>query len=141
MKNTFIIGLMAVSVLLAGCGKKNAKSGGSASWVADQAQLISKSQVIAYASADTNSSTNLVLTITDIWKGSHEAVTMGMTNSMPFPFQWPTNAGPFPDGMVLYYYPKDSGLPSAVQPDGVSFIKSGRVFGMTVQEYKTRFGL
>ena len=148
MKNTIITGIMAVTILLAGCGKKSGPSSSSSSSLAtsqssldtDQRRVVDTSQVVAYAIADTNRAPDLILTITDIWKGAREAVVLGVTNGLQFSYAWPTNGGPLPQGMIVYY-PQDSNPASALRHRGVLFVRSGRVVGMTVQQYRSKFGL
>jgi hypothetical protein len=141
------------SVLLTGCGKKSVadkevppyhgqtitKSADDYFIALDQ-KVADSSQVIAYASADTNQMPNIVLTVSEIWKGAHDAATLGVTNGTQFSLSGSSLRGPLPDGAIMFIPQADS--PSvALQHRQTTFVRSGRILDMTIKEYKTRLGI
>ena len=102
---------------------------------------VAQSAVIAYAKADTNKAPNLQLAVAEIWKGTHEAQTLGITNGMQFPFRWPALAGgPMMDAAVLFF-DGGSGRSAALRPTSIYVVRVGRVSGMTTNEFRTKFAL
>ena len=132
MKYKSVIVLILVSVLLAGCSKRKITS-------SELKNTIDKSPVIVYAKADTNHivNNNVVIhfVITDFWKGSGSGI---IGTEIAFP--WPAKNGPLPDGAVIFY---KTNLPatSAAQLFSSCLAKDGHVAGMTVQEFRTKYGL
>ena len=106
----------------------------------EQMRVVGQSQVIGYASADTNNTTNILFTITEIWKGSQEASTLGVTNGMQFPHRWPADGGTPPEGAVVMF-PRVASSSMALAGRGFLFVRAGRVLDMTIQEFKTKAGL
>jgi hypothetical protein len=153
MRNLTIAGILAVSIFVPGCGKKSAAQkeappyggptltqGAVDDFIAHEQKGADNSQVIAYASADTNQMPNIVLTVSEIWKGAHVAATLGVTNGTQFSLSGKSLRGPLPDGAVVLIPLADS--PSiALQKRSVTFVRSGRILDMTIKEYRTRLGL
>ena len=153
MNNPIVVGIMVFSVLLAGCGKKSVADkeappyhgqtftkSADDDFIASEQKVADSSQVIAYASADTNQMPNIVLTVSEIWKGAHDAATLGVTNGTQFSLSGSSLRGPLPDGAIVLIPQADS--PSiALQKRHVTIVRSGRILDMTVKEYKTRLGL
>jgi hypothetical protein len=152
MKNTIITGVMAATILLTGCGKKSGSSGNFAPRFPEDAKnielerqkLVDQSQVIVYATANTNNAPKILLTVTEIWRGSHEASTLGITNGMQFPYQWNATVWSLPDGAILFF-PREIDSPSrALKLHSTMIVQAGRLggpAGMTTQEFKTKYGL
>ncbi len=150
MKNTIVIGIMAFTISVVGCGKKSGTSHSSTSptrapidFVGDQQKRVTRSQVVAYAIADTNNAPNIVLTVSEIWKGAHEAPTLGITNGTQFSLQWSTNdglVGPWPDAAIVIIPPATNSS-VALKMRSLTFIRAGQIDSMTLQEYKTKVGL
>jgi hypothetical protein len=132
MKYKSVIVFILVSVLLAGCSKRKITS-------SELKNTIDQSPVIVYANADTNHifNNNVVIhfVITDFWKGSGSGI-IGTEIALP----WPPKRGPLPDGAIIFY---QTNLPatSAAQLFSSCLVKGGRVAGMTVQEFRTKYGL
>jgi hypothetical protein len=109
-------------------------------FVAEETKAAESSQVIAYASADTNRMPNIVLTVSEIWKGADHASALGITNGMQLSISGGGIAGGLPDGAIVF-------IPAAVSPSvalqkrQVTFVRSGRVLDITVQEFKKGIGL
>src|ERR1035437_3772740 len=114
MKNPIVIGIMVFSVLLASCGKKSVadkevppyhgqtfSKSADDDFIASEQKVADNSQVIAYASADTNQMPNIVFTVSEIWKGAHDASTLGVTNGTQFSVDGNPLRGPLPDGAVV----------------------------------------
>jgi hypothetical protein len=131
-ESTFVMGIMAAALLLTGCGK-------TSNTLAERAAKdVGKSQVVGYATAATGTTTNILLTVTEIWKGSEEASRLGITNGMQFSKDDP--AGRLPDGAVF-----SVSVDTNLQPTEQSYywVRSGRVGigNMTVQEFRAKIGL
>jgi hypothetical protein len=144
MKNTITIGVITVSFFLAGCGHKHSTSLSVAAHKVkiDEETVVAQSQVIAYASAYTNNAPDMLLTIDEIWKGSHDASRLGITNGSQIPFRWPVEGGVLPDGAIVFIPQQVSNSTVQLGP-GTTFVRAGRVGGihaMTVQEYKIWIG-
>ena len=101
---------------------------------------VAQSIVIAYAQADTNKAPNIHLSVAEIWKGAHEAQTLGITNGMQIPLRWSADQGEMMDGAVLFFR-SGSDRPAAVRPSSIYMVRAGRVSGMTTNEFRTRFGI
>jgi hypothetical protein len=126
-----VIILSLVSVLLAGCSKRKITS-------SELKNTIDQNPIIVYANADTNHivNNNVVIhfVITDFWKGSGSGI-IGTEIWIP----WPAKRGPLPDGAIIFY---QTNLPAnAAQLASSCLVKEGRVAGMTVQEFRTKYGL
>ena len=133
MKNKGFIVLIWVSVLLAGCSKrKNVSS-------SELKNTIDHSPIIVYASAVTNQIVNnkvvVHFVITNFWKGSGSEI-----KGTEIWFPWDAKNGPPPDGAVIFY---KTNLPatSPAQLFSSCLVKDGHVAGMTVQEFRTKYGL
>ena len=119
MKNATIIGITAASILWAGCDKKIRSSGSPASpTIAVQPavntgdlpnpsitssptllkDLGAQSSVIVYASRDSNDH----WVVTEIWKGSDVASTIGIIIGTQIPYHTPPIPGPPPDGAIVF---------------------------------------
>jgi len=152
MKNAIITGVIAATILLTGCGKKNGASSNFGPRFAEDAkkieieqqEIVAQSQVIAYATADTNNAPKILLTVTEIWRGSHEASTLGITNGMQFPLRWNDTVWGLPDGAILFF-PRWADSPSmALKRRSWMIVYAGRVDAptrMTIREFKAKFGL
>jgi hypothetical protein len=133
MKNIIIIGIMAACILVAGCGKK----------AADDAELVQIKEyvatnrvVVGYAIADPSKSTNMIFTITEIWKGSKEGSAVGITNGTQIRYQYPSpSTADLPDAAIVIL---DAG---SAESRSMTFVRQGKVLDMTVQEFKTKIGL
>jgi hypothetical protein len=132
MKKLIIIGIMAASILLTGCGKM-----GDAV-VARTQKEVATSQVIGYASANSGKTTNILLTITEIWRGSEEGARLGITNGMQFSEDGYYSAGSLPEGAVCLFSVDTNRQTSSKH---IIWVRSGRVENMTVQEFKAKIGL
>jgi hypothetical protein len=159
MKNTTLIGIVAASILVAGCGKKTSAPVSSVppatptppatpnmptmDFVSHEREAVAQSQVVAYCTADTNNAPDIVLTVSEIWKGVGAASTLRITNGTQFSLQWQSlrePRGPLPDAAIVIIPPADSQA-KAIQSREVAFVRAGRVAHMTIQEYKTKLGL
>ena len=130
MKSTIIIGIMAASVFLTGCAKVDDEL------VARTKEGVVQSQVVGYATTGTSTTTNILLTVTEIWKGSEEASRLGITNGMQFSESNP--AGRPPEGAIFVFKFNRQTLGEQKQ---ITWVRSGRVLNMSVQEFKTKIGL
>jgi hypothetical protein len=147
MKSSIIIGIMALTLLVVGCGKKAPPYRGPTvaqsfrdEFVTQEKKVAESSQVIAYASADTSRMPNIVLTVSEIWKGAPDASALGITNGTQLSINGGGIVGGLPDGAIVFIPVADS--PSiALQKRQVTFVRSGRVLDMTVQEFRKRLGL
>lgn len=107
----------------------------------------SKRVVVAYAVADTNRSTNMTFTITQIWKGSEEGSALGITNGTQIRYQYPNGSTAYlPDAAIVTitqdFSPSDTQAITFGPGIGMDFVRQGKVEGMTVQEFKKkRMGL
>ena len=132
MKSSIIMGIMAVSLLLTGCGKRN-------NTLAERtAKDVSTSQVVGYATVATSTTTNIFLTVTEIWKGSEQASRFGITNGMQFSKDWNHWDGSLPEGAV-FLSSFDTNRQTGTEE--IIWVRSGRVENMTVQEFKAKIGL
>jgi hypothetical protein len=153
MKNLIVIGIMVVLIPVAGCGKKSVADkevppyhgqtftqASDDDFIAQEQKVADNSQVIAYASAGTNQMPNIVLTVSEIWKGAQDASILGVTNGTQFSLDGNSLRGPLPDGAIVLIPQADS--PSvALEHRRVTFVRSGRILDMTIKKYKTRLGL
>jgi hypothetical protein len=132
MKNMSVMGFMAASIWLTGCGKI-----GDAT-VARTKKELGTSQVIGYASANAGRTNNILLTVTQIWKSSKEVSRAGITNGMQFSEDWHHSDGNLPDGAVFLL---SLDLNYKTSSDDIIWVRSGQVAGMTVQAFKAKIGL
>ena len=139
MNNIIIIGVMAVLTLLTGCGKKDVISNNqNDSIVADTKHAVATSRVVGYAIADTSKSTNMIFTITEIWKGTNEGSAFGITNGTQIRYQSPDPDTKYlPDAAIVIFPKLDGNLESR----SLTFVYQGKMCGMSVQEFKTKIGL
>jgi hypothetical protein len=132
MRNIIIIGIMAASILLTGCGKM-----GDAE-IARIQNEVATNQMIGYANVNAGKTTNILLTITEIWKGSEEGSRLGITNGRQFSEDWNNYSGSLPEGAVFLFSVDTNRQTSS---ESVIWVRSGRVENMTVQEFKAKIGL
>ncbi|MGO8765714.1 MAG: hypothetical protein ACLQSR_11360 [Limisphaerales bacterium] len=142
MKNIIFIGIMAASTMLMGCDKKaahkNPQQAQNDGILAGMKQAASTSSaVVAYAVADASKSTNMVFTITEIWKGSEEGAAVGITNGMEIPYQYPSASIAYLPDAAIVTFTRGSGPIGR----GMYFVRQGEVGGMTVQKFKSKIGL
>lgn len=154
MKYPIVVALMVVSLLATACGKKSATKDETPPYngptlqpsavdgfILNEKKMADNCQVIAYASADTNHAPNIVFTVLEIWKGKRDASALGVTNGTQFsqrlgsPFY-----GELPAGAVVLIPQTDNPL-TAFEKRQLTFIRSGRVMDMTVNEYRKRLGI
>jgi hypothetical protein len=132
MKSTIVMGIMAVSLLLTGCGKMgNTLTKRTAAGVATN-------QVVGYARIDRITTTNIFLTVTEIWKGSEQASRLGITNGMDFPEGGDHLGGSPPEGAIFLLSVDTNRQTSSEE---IIWVRSGQVEHMTVQEFKAKIGL
>src|SRR3974377_1501500 len=108
MRSSLIIGIMAFTILVAGCGKKAPPYSGPTvtqscrdDFVAQEEKVAESSQMIVYAGANTNQMPNIVLTVSEIWKGAHDASTLGITNGTQLSISGGDIVGGLPDGAIF----------------------------------------
>lgn len=134
MKSTIITVIMAASIVLTGCGK-------TSNTEAERTNKdVSTSQVVCYATTAAGTATNILLTVTEIWKGSEEASKLGITNGMQFSKDNP--AGSLPEG-AIFLLSVDTNRQTLTEQ--FTWVRSGRVVyeykDMSVQEFKAKIGL
>src|SRR5690242_5950982 len=134
MKSTTITVIMAASFLLTGCGKT------SNTLAKRTNKEVGTSQVVGYATTAASTTSNIVLTVTEIWKGLDEASKLGITNGMQFSQANP--GGRLPEGAILRFS-VDTNLQTSTKD--ITWVRSGRVVymykNMTVEEFKAEIGL
>jgi len=123
---------MAALTFLTSCEKKNQNN----SVVADTKHNVATSRVVGYAIADTSKSTNIIFTITEIWKGENEGSAFGITNGTQIRYQSPDTEYR-PDAAIAIFPKLDGNLESR----SLTFVYKGKMCGMSVQEFKTKIGL
>jgi hypothetical protein len=140
MKNKVIIGVVAGFVLLAGGALRVEASDSFTTGIMPLEEVVTNSPIIVYASVDTNSLPTIHLTITEIWKGTNEISKAGVAVGTQISQQWPASDGPVPDGAVLFY---QRAVPSSesLRIGSEYYVRAGRFDDMTIQEFKTKFGL
>ena len=126
------MGIMAASIFLTGCGKTGDDM------VARTKKEVATTRVIGYASANAGKTNNILLTITEIWKGSEQASRFGITNGMQFSKDWNRWDGSLPEGAV-FLSSFDTNHQTGTEE--IIWVRSGRVENMTVQEFKAKIGL
>ncbi|MGZ4974155.1 MAG: hypothetical protein ACXWDN_15445 [Limisphaerales bacterium] len=133
MKSTIITVIIAASLMLTGCGKTSNTSAERTN------KEVATSQVVAYATTAASTTTNIDLTVTEIWKGVEEASKLGVTNGMRFSQDNP--GGRLPEGAILRFS-VDTNLQTLTKD--VTWVRSGRVVYMyksiPVQEFKAEIG-
>jgi hypothetical protein len=165
MKNTTITVIMAATILITGCGKKRTATNNTtpsirtnyslkythSNEIANMQEMVNQCQVIAYATADTNNPTNMVFTVSEIWKGAKEAAALGITNGTQFSSSAFTTMDhrDLLDGGIVFiptvHYPK--GIRQVLSPSeaiekrSIEPVTGGQIVGMTIKEYKDKFGL
>jgi hypothetical protein len=132
MNNILVIGIVAASILLTGCGNMGDATVGRTQ------KEVATSQVIGYASANAVKTTNILLTITEIWKGSEEGSRLGITNGMQFSEDGYHSDGSLPEGAVFLFSVDTNRQTSS---ESIIWVRSGRVDRMTVREFKAKIGL
>src|SRR5665213_271475 len=130
MKNIIILAIVAASGLLIGCNKMGPVM------VARTKNEVATNQVVGYASTDKSTTTNIFLMVTEIWKGSEEALRLDITNGMQFPEDIP--AGSLPEA-AIFLLSVDTNRQTSTEE--IIWVRSGRVEKLTVQEFKTKIGL
>jgi len=153
MKKLIVVGITVSSIILAGCGKKSVADkeappyhgptftkAADDDFIAQEQKVADNSQVIAYASADTNKMPNIVLTVSEIWKGAHDSSTLGVTNGTQFSVDGSLIRGPLPDGAIVLITHADTAS-VALQHPHFTLVISGRILDMTIKQYKTGLGL
>ena len=126
---------MAVAILLTGCRKQAAYAKILAHTKADAAT----SQAVCYAIIDTSKSTNVVFTVTEIWKGSDDGSTLGITSGTRIYslFQAPPDSS---DRAILLFS-QDATIQEPQRAMSAIWVRHGRVFDLTIQEFKKKIGL
>jgi hypothetical protein len=132
MKNIIILAIVAASGLLIGCNRMGPVM------VARTKNEVATNQVVGYARTDRSTTTNIFLTVTEIWKGSEQASRFGITNGMQFSEDWNRWNGSVPEGAV-FLSSFDTNRQTGTEE--VIWVRSGRVENMTVQEFKAKIGL
>jgi hypothetical protein len=132
MKSIIIPAIMLASLLLTGCGKmgddlvERTKTG------------VATGKVVGYARTG-RSTTNILLTVTEIWKGSGQSSRFGIiTNGMQFPLEWSRWNDNEPEA-AIFVFSEDTNLQTT--HESFIWVRSGQVEHMTVQEFKSKIGL
>jgi hypothetical protein len=153
MKKPIVFEIVIFAILLAGCEKKHVSDKevtpyhgqtftktSDDDFIVQQQKVADNSQVIAYASADTNLLPSITVTVAEIWKGAYDARKLGITNGTQFSVNGNSLLGPLLDGVILFIPVTD--IPTdALAKRQVTFIRSGRILDLTIKEYKARLGL
>jgi len=132
MKTITILAIVVASGLLIGCNRT------SPVMVARIKNEVASNQVVGYARTDRSTTTNIVLTITEIWKGSEEASRLGITNGMQFSENWNRWDGSLPEA-AIFLRSVDTNHQTSFEES--IWVRSGQVEHMTVQEFKAKIGL
>jgi hypothetical protein len=165
LKIKLAVGVSIVALLVSCVARVEPKH--ARAFEAAQKKLIAESLVIVYASADTNHLPNIRLVVREIWKGSEKASAIGVTNGMELLLNWGARDGIPPDHAVVCFPQRVSSstpIPPEVlteelkHPQGVIPtepissstasgnyteypVSGGKVSGMSIQEFKSKFGL
>lgn len=144
MRTTIVFAVIAVAISL-GCSAKRDTSETSLmnpdDWLKAEQKRVAQFQVVAYASVDTNNAPDIVLVVSEVWKGHQEARALGITNGMQFPTRWTEQADFLPDCAIIYV-PRTPDPTKPYLGGGALFPKNGGVYpGVTIQKYKASFGL
>jgi hypothetical protein len=99
---------------------------------------VATNQVVGYARTDRSTTTNIFLTVTEIWKGSEQASRFGITNGMQFSKDWSRWDGSLPEAAIILLSVDTNRQTSSEE---TIWVRSGRVENMTVQEFKAKIGL
>ncbi len=130
MKAIRVMGILAALLFLTGCGKMGDP-------LAERtAKEVGTNQVIAYATTVSSATTNILLEVTEIWKGSEEARRLGITNGVQFSEDNP--AGSLPEGAILLFSFNTNDQKSSEE---IIWVRSRRVGRVTVQDFKAKIGL
>jgi hypothetical protein len=132
MKNILISAGMAVLILLTGCNKMGPVM------VARTKNEVATNQVVGYARIDKITTTNIFLTVTEIWKGSEQASRLGITNGIDYPEGGDHLGGSPPEG-AIFLLSVDANRQTSSEE--VIWVRSGQVEHMSVQEFKAKIGL
>ena len=132
MKSTIVMGIVAASLLLTGCGKM------SNTLTERTAAGVATNQVVGYARIDRITTTNIFLIVSEIWKGLEQASRLGITNGMDFPEAGDHIGGRPPEGEVFLLSVDTNRQTSSEE---IIWVRSGQVEHMTVQEFKAKIGL
>jgi hypothetical protein len=135
MKNILITAGMAVLILLTACRKQAT----SAKMLAHTRTEAATSQAVCYGILDTRKSTNAVFKVTEIWKGSNDGSTLGITNGTHIYSLFHTPADS-PDGAILLFL-QDATTAEPQRAMSAIWVRHGRVLDMTIQEFKKKIGL
>jgi hypothetical protein len=105
--------------------------------------LTANSSLIILARIDTNAPISFI--VTEIWKQPAETSAQPIKIGARFPVGWPKDGGPLPDGEVIFYH-RDSPIPliepkPKLIPWSKYVIWQERIDNMTVQQFKTSYGL
>jgi hypothetical protein len=132
MKNKILIaGFMLAAICLTGCGKKVGND------ILEQTQKeVASSRVVGYAVANSSKPPNMVFTVTEIWKGSEDASTLGVTNGTRIECEYRSTQN-IPEAIIVLFPP--GGSPSGLR--SVIWVRQGQVSDMPVREFKTKIGL
>lgn len=95
MKNIVILAIFTASGLLMGCNRMGPAI------VARTKNEAATNQVVGYARTDRSTTTNIFLTVTEIWKGTEQASRFGMTNGMQFSENWSRWDGSLPEAAIF----------------------------------------
>jgi major membrane immunogen (membrane-anchored lipoprotein) len=131
MNSTVIMSIMAASILLTGCGNMDDDI------VMRTKKEVAQSQVVGYASTKTISPTNIVFTLTEIWKGSDEASRSGYTNGTQFSDEYDSAGNP-PEGAIIVF---STGATHQITTKDTIYVRSGRIVDMPVKEFRAKIGL
>jgi hypothetical protein len=99
---------------------------------------VATNQVVEYARTDRSTTTNIFLTVTEIWKGSEQASRFGITNGMQFSEDWNRWDGSLPEAAIILLSIDTNRQTSS---ESIIWVRSGQVEHMTVQEFKAKIGL
>ena len=132
MKNIVILAIVAASGLLIGCNRMGPVM------VARTKNEVATNQVVGYARTDRSTTTNIFLTVTEIWKGSEQTSRFGITNGMQFSEDWNRWDGSLPEA-AIFLLSVDTNRQTSYKE--IIWVRSGQVERMTVQEFKSKIGL
>jgi hypothetical protein len=128
-KRAVILAIVTASGLLIGCNRMGP------TMVARTKNEAATNQVVGYARTDRSTTTNIFLTVTEIWKGSEQASRFGMTNGMQFSEDWSHWDGSLPEA-AIFLLSVDTNR--QISHEEVIWVRSGQVEHMTVQEFKSK---
>lgn len=108
-------------------------------------RLGANSSLIILARFDTNAPISLV--VTEVWKQSADASTQSVRVGTKISSGWARNAGPVPDGAVIFYHRAQPLIPliksgsSHLEPWAEYSVRQGQVDNMTITQFKKACGL